>query len=54
LDVERRAKVKFNIIHLLDTPTALTRVLGGHTDANFDNIGGFLPIRDSGRAGSWR
>lgn len=48
LDVERRAKVKFNIIHLKDTPTALTRVLGGHTDANFDNIGGFLPTVDSG------
>ena len=48
LDVERQAKVKFNIIHLKDTPTALTRVLGGHTDANFDNIGGFLPTVDSG------
>jgi tripartite-type tricarboxylate transporter receptor subunit TctC len=50
LDVERRAKVRFNIIHLLDTPTALTRVLGGHTDANFDNIGGFLPSVESGLA----
>ena len=48
LDVERQAKVKFNIIHLKDTPTALTRVLGGHTDANFDNIGGFLPTANSG------
>jgi tripartite-type tricarboxylate transporter receptor subunit TctC len=48
LDVERMAKVKFNIIHLKDTPTALTRVLGGHTDANFDNIGGFLPTVESG------
>ncbi|MDD1633786.1 MAG: tripartite tricarboxylate transporter substrate binding protein [Methylococcaceae bacterium] len=48
LDVERQAKVKFNIIHLKDTPTALTRVLGGHTDANFDNIGGFLPTVESG------
>jgi len=48
LDVELRAKVKFNIVHLKDTPTALTRVLGGHTDANFDNIGGFLPSVDSG------
>jgi tripartite-type tricarboxylate transporter receptor subunit TctC len=48
LDVERRAKVKFNIVHLKDTPTALTRVLGGHTDANFDNIGGFLPTVESG------
>jgi tripartite-type tricarboxylate transporter receptor subunit TctC len=43
LDVERRANVKFNILHLQDTPTALTRVLGGHTDVNFDNVGGFLP-----------
>ena len=43
LDVERRANVKFNTIHLQDTPTALTRVLGGHTDVNFDNVGGFLP-----------
>jgi len=48
LDVERQAKVKFNIIHLKDTPTALTRVLGGQTDANFDNIGGFLPTVESG------
>jgi tripartite-type tricarboxylate transporter receptor subunit TctC len=43
LDVERRANVRFNTIHLQDTPTALTRVLGGHTDVNFDNVGGFLP-----------
>lgn len=50
LDVERRAKVKFNTIHLKDTPTALTRVLGGHTDVDFDNIGGFLPSVDSGLA----
>ena len=50
LDVERRANVKFNTIHLQDTPTALTRVLGGHTDANFDNVGGFLPSVDSGLA----
>jgi tripartite-type tricarboxylate transporter receptor subunit TctC len=50
LDVQRRAKVTFNIIHLKDTPTALTRVLGGHTDVNFDNIGGFLPSVQSGTA----
>ncbi|MEW6335363.1 MAG: tripartite tricarboxylate transporter substrate binding protein [Thermodesulfobacteriota bacterium] len=50
LDVERRANVRFNTIHLQDTPTALTRVLGGHTDANFDNIGGFLPSAKSGVA----
>jgi len=50
LDVERRANVKFNIIHLQDTPTALTRVLGGHTDVNFDNVGGFLPSVKSGLA----
>jgi len=50
LDTERMAKVKFNIIHLKDTPTALTRALGGHTDANFDNIGGFLPSVESGLA----
>jgi tripartite-type tricarboxylate transporter receptor subunit TctC len=28
----------------------MTRVLGGHTDVNFDNIGGFLPSVDSGLA----
>jgi tripartite-type tricarboxylate transporter receptor subunit TctC len=50
LDVERRSKLSFNTIHLQDTPTALTRVLGGHTDANFDNIGGFLPSVKSGLA----
>lgn len=50
LDVERRAKVKFNIIHLKDTPTALTRALGGHIDVDFDNVGGFLPSVDSGLA----
>ena len=43
LDVQRRANVRFNIIHLKDTPTALTRALGGHIDVDFDNIGGFLP-----------
>lgn len=50
LDVQRRANVRFNIIHLKDTPTAMTRVLGGHTDVNFDNIGGFLPSVQSGTA----
>ncbi len=50
LDVERVANVKFNTLHLQDTPTALTRVLGGHTDVNFDNIGGFLPSVKSGLA----
>jgi tripartite-type tricarboxylate transporter receptor subunit TctC len=43
LDVERKAGVQFNIVHLVDTPTALRQVLGGHTDVNFDNVGGFLP-----------
>mgnify|MGYP001493714983 FL=1 len=50
LDVQRQAKVTFNIIHLKDTPTAMTRVLGGHTDVNFDNVGGFLPSVESGLA----
>ncbi|MFA5026599.1 MAG: tripartite tricarboxylate transporter substrate binding protein, partial [Candidatus Methylomirabilota bacterium] len=49
LDVERNAKVSFNIVHLKDTPTALKNVLGGHTDANFDNVGGFLPAVKSGQ-----
>jgi tripartite-type tricarboxylate transporter receptor subunit TctC len=49
LDVQRKADVRFNIIHLLDTPTALKTVLGGHTDANFDNVGGFLPAVVSGQ-----
>ncbi len=48
LDVERKAKVQFNTIHLVDTPAALKAVLGGHTDANFDNVGGFLPTAKSG------
>jgi putative tricarboxylic transport membrane protein len=43
LDVQRKANVRFNIIHLQDTPAALTAVLGGHTDVDFDNVGGFLP-----------
>jgi tripartite-type tricarboxylate transporter receptor subunit TctC len=50
LDTELLTKVKFNIIHLKDTPTARTRALGGHIDADFDNIGGFLPSVESGLA----
>ncbi len=49
LDVERKAGVQFNIVHLVDTPTALRQVLGGHTDVNFDNVGGFLPSTKSGQ-----
>jgi tripartite-type tricarboxylate transporter receptor subunit TctC len=49
LDVERKAGVQFNIVHLVDTPTALRQVLGGHTDINFDNVGGFLPSTKSGQ-----
>ena len=49
LDVERKAGVQFNTVHLVDTPTALRQVLGGHTDVNFDNIGGFLPATKSGQ-----
>jgi tripartite-type tricarboxylate transporter receptor subunit TctC len=49
LDVERKAGVQFNIVHLVDTPTALRQVLGGHTDVNFDNVGGFLPATKSGQ-----
>ncbi len=50
LDVARKTNLRFNIIHLQDTPAALTAVLGGHTDVNFDNIGGFLPSVKSGTA----
>jgi tripartite-type tricarboxylate transporter receptor subunit TctC len=50
LDVQRRANVRFNIIHTQDTPTALTRALGGHIDVDFDNVGGFLPSVESGLA----
>jgi tripartite-type tricarboxylate transporter receptor subunit TctC len=49
LDVQRKANVRFNIVHLVDTPTAMKNVLGGHTDANFDNVGGFLPTVKSGQ-----
>jgi tripartite-type tricarboxylate transporter receptor subunit TctC len=49
LDVQRKANVRFNIVHLVDTPTALKNVLGGHTDANFDNVGGFLPTVKGGQ-----
>ena len=48
LDTELLTKVKFNTIHLKDTATARTRALGGHIDADFDNIGGFLPTVKSG------
>lgn len=49
LDVERKAGVQFNTVHLLDTPTALRQALGGHIDADFDNVGGFLPSTKSGQ-----
>ncbi len=50
LDVQHKANVRFNIIHLQDTPAALTAALGGHTDVDFDNVGGFLPSVTSGQA----
>jgi tripartite-type tricarboxylate transporter receptor subunit TctC len=50
LDVQQKANVRFNIVHLQDTPAALTAALGGHTDVDFDNIGGFLPSVTSGQA----
>ncbi len=50
LDVQRKTNARFNIVHLQDTPSALTQVLGGHTDVNFDNVGGFLPSVKSGLA----
>jgi tripartite-type tricarboxylate transporter receptor subunit TctC len=49
LDVERKMGVQFNTVHLVDTPTAMKNVLGGHTDINFDNVGGFLPAVKSGQ-----
>jgi tripartite-type tricarboxylate transporter receptor subunit TctC len=49
LDTERKAGVQFNTVHLVDTPTALRQVLGGHTDINFDNVGGFLSAVRSGQ-----
>jgi len=49
LDTQRQANVRFNIVHLQDTPTAIKNVLGGHTDADFDNVGGFLPTVKSGQ-----
>jgi tripartite-type tricarboxylate transporter receptor subunit TctC len=49
LDVQRKANVRFNIIHLVDTPAALKAALGGHIDADFDNVGGFLPTVKSGQ-----
>jgi len=48
LDVQRKANIRFNIIHLQDTPAALKAALGGHIDADFDNVGGFLPTVRSG------
>jgi tripartite-type tricarboxylate transporter receptor subunit TctC len=48
LDFERKAGVKFNVVHLRGTPEALTAALGGHIDADFDNVGGFLPTVKSG------
>jgi tripartite-type tricarboxylate transporter receptor subunit TctC len=50
LDVQRKANVRFNIVHLQDTPTALKNALGGHIDVDFDNVGGFLPTVKSGQA----
>ncbi len=50
LDVMRKASVRFNIVHLQDTPTALKNALGGHIDVDFDNVGGFLPTAKSGQA----
>ena len=50
LDLQHKANVRFNIIHLQDTPAALTAALGGHTDVDFDNVGGFLPSVTSGQA----
>ena len=50
LDLQRKTNLRVNIIHLQDTPSALTQVLGGHTDVNFDNVGGFLPSVKSGLA----
>jgi tripartite-type tricarboxylate transporter receptor subunit TctC len=49
LDVQRKANVRFNIIHLVDTPAAIKAALGGHIDADFDNVGGFLPAVKSGQ-----
>ena len=50
LDLTRKANVRFNIVHLQDTPTALKNALGGHIDVDFDNVGGFLPTAKSGQA----
>jgi tripartite-type tricarboxylate transporter receptor subunit TctC len=50
LDLQRKVNLRFNIIHLQDTPAALTAALGGHTDVDFDNVGGFLPSAKSGTA----
>ncbi len=50
LDVQRKTNVRFNIIHLQDTATALKNALGGHIDVDFDNVGGFLPTVKSAQA----
>lgn len=50
LDVERKAGVRFNIVHMRGTAEALTAALGGHIEVDFDNIGGFLPTVKSGQA----
>jgi len=50
LDVMRKADVRFNIVHMQDTATALKNALGGHIDVDFDNVGGFLPTVKSGQA----
>ena len=49
LDLQRKANLRFNIIHLVDTPAALKAALGGHIDVDFDNVGGFLPTVRSGQ-----
>ena len=49
LDLQRKANLRFNIIHLVDTPAALKAALGGHIDVDFDNVGGFLPTARSGQ-----
>lgn len=49
LDVQRKTGFRFNIVHLQDTASALKAALGGHIDADFDNVGGFLPTVKSGQ-----
>ncbi len=50
LDFQKKAGLKFNIVHMRGTPEALTAALGGHIDVDFDNVGGFLPTAMSGEA----